>query len=629
MKKLLRCAVCAALLAPLTACGDWTSLTIPPQTILTDDQVWGQPDMIKGVLADYYSRIPQAVQLEGTAWQNFAAYDEGIWSGIDNNEFLNNIITYDYSRWAIWDNEYELIRDINLAIDGITNTTSPRITPALRSEFIAELRFVRAYVYFELVKRMGGVPIITEQEIYDFSGDPSALQLPRNTEAEVYDFIATELDAIKDQLGNEGSKTRANRYTALALESRAMLYAGSLARSNSEMASPITLPGGEVGIPAERAVGYYQKSLDASRELINSGAYELYRGNPNPGENFYEAVSKKTGNNEVILARDYSASQGRTHTFTREIIPHSMRVDLVGITGGSEISPTLQLVESFDRLDGSPGTMTGVGDGTVAGQANWVYYDHMEDIFANRDARLYGTILYPGSSFAGEPLKMQAGVYVWNESEGHYDRVVGPAGSTYSDGGVLTGLDGPLAAEAYVSTTGFLLRKYLDPNPNARSSAIDSDMWWVMFRLGETYLNAAEAAYELGLTSEALGYVNTLRERAGFPPNSLTTLTRDRIRQERRVELAFEGHRLWDLKRWRIAHELWNGNPQSLTANAWELWPFRIVRPGHPDNNKYVFDRMPADRQTAPRFFRMGNYYSAIPQDALSNNPTLVRNPFH
>src|SRR5690606_20892446 len=146
-------------------------------------------------------------------------------------------------------------------------------------------------------------------------GDPSYLQLPRNTEAEVYDFVASELDEIGPLLGNEGSRTRANRWTALALKSRALLYAGSIARHNNEMDSPITLPGGEVGIPADRAAGYYQASLDASRALLNEGPYDLYRGNPNPGENFYEAVSQKTGNNEVILAIDYLASQGRSHRF--------------------------------------------------------------------------------------------------------------------------------------------------------------------------------------------------------------------------------------------------------------------------------------------------------------------------
>src|SRR5207302_6319089 len=113
-----------------------------------------------------------------------------------------------------------------------------RLTATDKKQFTAEFRFIRAYMYFELVKRMGGVPLVTKQLIYDYSGDASSLQQPRNKESEVYDFIGSEMDAIKADLGNISSSTgvpsnsRANKYTALALKSRAMLYAGSLAKYN-------------------------------------------------------------------------------------------------------------------------------------------------------------------------------------------------------------------------------------------------------------------------------------------------------------------------------------------------------------------------------------------------------------
>jgi starch-binding outer membrane protein, SusD/RagB family len=223
---------------------------------------------------------------------------------------------------------------------------------------------------------------------------------------------------------------------------------------------------------------------------------------------------------------------------------------------------------------------------------------------------------------------MQAGVYVWNEAAGRYAKVEGAPNSRYQDGGVLTGADGP-RHEDYLSATGFYLRKYFDTNPAAATSATGSDMWWVRFRLGEVYLNAAEAAFELGLEGEAVGYVNTLRVRAGFPANSLASLSRDRIRNERRVELAFEDHRVWDVKRWRIAHELWDGTRANPDANIYALYPYRIVRPGHENHGKYVFDKFISPRNPTPRHFRMGNYYSEIPGSALAGNPKLVRNPFH
>lgn len=631
MKRVDKIFLLGAALLTVASCDNWSTLNIPPQTILTDERVWGDPNLVKGVVADYYSRLPMHQTLTGGNGQNFTSYDEAIWSAADNGEVANTHITYAYNRWSIWDAPYGLIRDINLAIEGIDAAQSAQMTPALKTQFIAEMRFIRALVYFELVKRMGGVPIITSQLIYDFSGNPEPLRLERDTEAEVYDFIWSELETIQSQLGNAGSQTRANAAAALALKSRAMLYAGSLARHNNELATPITLPGGIVGIPAARANEYYQKSLDASRALITGGTHQLYTSNPNRGENFYEAVTKKEGNNEVIFATDYNAAQGRAHGFTRATIPRGLRRDVVGTEGGSSTSPTVQLVETFDHLDGSPGAFTGVGTGsnTAAGQADWVYYNQPEDIFANRDARLYGTIIYPGTSFAGEAIRLQAGVYVWNEAAGKYDRTIGTINSNYTDGLPLTGQDGPNTTDSYVSTTGFLLRKYLDTDPGARSTSTDSDVWWVWFRLGEIYLNAAEAALELGLQPEAVGYVNTLRQRAGFPANSLTSVDRAKIRNERRVELAFEDHRVWDLIRWRIADQVWDGTPGSTTANAWSLYMYRIYRPGHPNHNKYVFDRIRATRQTQPRNFRVGNYYSEIPNNVLNANPKLIRNPFH
>lgn len=611
-----------------------------PEQILTDQQLWTNPQLVKSVIADYYSRLPYHTDFEGPyncgptivycGWKDYASYDEAMWSGVSNFdfEFRNSLIDYPFSKWRLWN--YDLIRDINLAIDQIEKVNSPKMTEAIKAEYIAELRYLRAFNYFELVKRMGGVPIITTQLIYDFEGDPSYLQQARNSEEEVYLFIEAELNDIVNSLGNQGSKTRANKYTALALKSRAMLYAGSIARYNSLMPAPISLPKGEVGIPASRAAYFFEASLKASREIISSGVYQLYKNNPDPAQNFYEMISTKNNNNEVIMAVDYSVSQGKRHLFTLENIPRSLRKDVENVSGSSALSPSLNLVESFEYTDGSPGILKGVGTGsnTAEGQKNWIFYDKPEDIFRNKDPRLAGTILYPGSSFAGQALDLQAGVYVWNATAGKYDRVEGGLNTQYSDGGRLTGGDGPLHNENYVSSTGFYLKKYLDSSPGAETSAVRSEVWWIQFRLGEVYLNAAEAAFELG-QADAVSYINTLRERAGFGAGSLASLSLERIRNERKVELAFEDHRVWDLKRWRIAHEVWDGTAGNPDANIFALFPYRIVRPGHPDHGKYVFDKFKSTRNTRPRYFRSGNYYSEIPQSVIDNNPKIVRNPFH
>jgi hypothetical protein len=605
---------------------DW--LDREPRTILSDQQVWNDPKQIVALLANFYDRLPSEsglVDVNDNAdgrlfqWRDMANFDDAMWSGQSNEDGRNNMTSYNYNSWYLWN--YTFIRDLNLALENIA-TYGVNLTEAQKKQYSAELRFLRAFNYFELVKRMGGVPLITSQLIYDYSGNVANLQQPRAKESEVYDFIASEVDAIKNDLGNDGSVSRANKYTALALKSRAMLYAGSIAKYNSLMAAPISTPGGEVGIPASMANSYYQQSLAASQEIINSGAYTLYRNNPDAGENFFEAVTKKASNKEVIFVKDYLLPT-RKHVFSYDNIARGIREDNLG---SSSVTPSLNLVESYEYLDGTNGALKV----RTTDNSDFIYYDNVQDIFANKDARLYGTIVYPGTTFKGLQLSIQAGVMVWNDTRNAYDVVEGSdLGTTYTDGKLLTGTSGPHRSIQEVSNTGFYLKKYIDPNDKTSTRGVQSDMWWVWFRLGEVYLNATEAAFELGQTGPALNYINTLRERAGFPPNSVTILTNERIRNERRVELAFEDHRIWDLKRWRIADKVWNGSSSSADAMIYALYPYRVIRPGNAHDGKYVFVKMVAPRFRAPRFFQLGNYYTAIDQSVLNNNPKIIKNPFH
>lgn len=605
-----------------------------PPNIILDSQIWNDPGLITGLLANYYDRLPTHTSIylgadnnanprRRTGWPDFAAYDEAMWSGNGNGP--NDLFTFDAFRWENWD--YGLIRDINLALEGL-DQYSTALTAAQKDQFKAELRFLRAYVYFELGKRYGGVPLVTSQLIYNFDGNVTPLQVPRSKETEVYDFVASELDAIKGTLGNGGSVTRANRYTAMALKCRAMLYAGSIAKYNTQSGLNISTSGGEVGIAASLANSYYQKSLDAAKEVL-SGPYSLYNGNTsNKGENFYEAITRKNANPEIIWAKDFLTAKDYRHYFAYDNIARGIREDNLG---SSALSPILNLVEAYEYLDGTTGT---IRTQNAAG-TDYVYYDNLSGPFANKDARLYGTVIYPGASFKGQEVQLQAGVKLWNAASNSYQTIEGGLASVYGgaafpagDNKLLTGSSGPQANQPEVSNSGFYLRKFIDAGAGTSSRGIRSDTWWVRFRLGEILLNASEAALELGNTTEALTYVNRVRERAGFPANSLTTLNLARLQNERRVELAFEDHRVWDLKRWRIAHQLWNGDPNNPTAVAYVLFPYRVVRPGSSLDGKYVFDKRISPRYRTPRNFQLFNYYTFIGNGIINNNPKIVRNPF-
>ncbi|MDU1905212.1 MAG: RagB/SusD family nutrient uptake outer membrane protein [Dysgonomonas sp.] len=600
----------------LVSCDHDSWLDRDPQNIITDDQLWNDPKMIKSLLANYYDRLPSLHGVFNTG--GMCEIDDAMWSGhFDQNGKNDFQFGDDYGRY--WD--YELIRDINLALENL-DTYGTNLEENQKNLFKSEIRFIRAFVYFELVKRMGGVPLVTKQLIYDFSGDPTPLQTPRSKEHEVYDFIYTELEEIKGHLSeNNDSQTRANAYTALALESRAMLYAASIAKYNNLMGSPISTPGGEVGIPADKATEYYRKSLQASQEIINSSRYSLYNENSDKGGNFYDMLNIK-GTNEVIFAKDYKLSL-KVHRFAYDNIVKSLTEDN---ESSSTISPSLSLVESFDYLDGSKGTLH------YKNNSEYIVYDNISDIFANKDARLYGTVVYAGTTFKNTPVSIQAGVAVW-ENGSYQLRTAPNLGDKFNvegigDNGLWTGFDGPRDNGQDVSNTGFYIRKFVSNAAAASTRGTSAENWWPWFRLGEIYLNAAEAAFELS-EANAVGYINTLRERAGFPANSITNLTMDVIRNERRVELAFEDHRYFDLKRWRIAHEIWNGSDDSDNAVVHGLYPYRVVRSGHSDNNKYIFEKVRPTRFKRPRFFRMANYYSSIDPNVINNNPKLVKNPFH
>lgn len=604
--------ILSVLALSLVSCNHDKWLERESQSIISDEQLWNDPVLVTSLLANYYNRLPTMHGVFNTG--GMTELDDAMWSGHRDQNWRNDF-TYDNNYGQIWD--YGLVRDISIALENI-DKFSVKVTTEQKKQFAAELRFIRAFLYFEMVKRMGGIPLVTQQLIYDFSGDPSPLQVARAKEHEVYDFVFKELEEIKDDLqANRSSRTRANKVTVLALQSRAMLYAASLAKYNNLMPAPISTPGGEVGIPASMANDYYNKSLKASKEIMASAGYALYNEESDKSVNYYDMLNKKASN-EVIFAKDFQLSV-KTHWFTYENIIKSFTEDN---EASSILSPSLSLIESFDNLDGTNGKLKFKKE-----DGSYVVFENPGDLFANKDARLAGTVILPGSTFKGRPVNIQAGVAVWKD--GKYTLETSPVlGSAYSDGGTWTGQDGPMDNAQDVSNTGFYARKFVSDAANASARGTAAVNWWPWFRMGEVYLNAAEAALELG-DPLAVSYVNTLRERAGFPANSIKTLNTEILRKERRVELAFEDHRFFDLKRWRVAHQIWDGLEDGENSVVYGLYSYRISRPGHADHNKYIFEKIRPTRFRRARLFRMANYYAAINTSWINNNPKLVRNPFH
>ncbi|WP_367331577.1 RagB/SusD family nutrient uptake outer membrane protein [Sphingobacterium multivorum] len=577
------------------------------QAIFTDDQIFSDQNMVKSVLANYYGRVSWGQQFGDNG--SFAMLDEaGFSSGSPNNmqEFPNDF-------WRMYD--YELIRNLNQFIVGVRQST---LDDNNKKSIEGEARFIRAWTYFNMIKRLGGVPLVGDK-VYDYTSgmDPAELQLSRATEAESYNYVISECTEAAKMLGTEKTinSARANKWTALALKARASLYAASIAKYNYKTPD-VKTAGNEVGIPASEAIKYYQTAYETALDIINNSPYALYNANPDKGKNFYLAVTSKSSN-EVIWAKDY-AYPGETHSFTNNNIASSVRGDI----DANFVTPVLNLVEAFEYTNDRKGdlkTKTAAGD--------YVYYTNPEDLFYNKDARLYGTVIYSGADFAGTKITYQAGVRY--KENGTWKTVTGSPGSSNDKfGGLVTSEDGPTTSnDMYVNKTGFNIRKFIDENKDASTRGRGSDIWFVRFRYAEFLLIAAESGLELGKPqAELTGYINKIRERAGI--QALTTISLNDIIQERRVEFAFEDHRYWDLKRLRIAHEIWNGSADNYNAVHYALFPYKIYAPGDPNNGKWVFEKQKSSHTLYPRNFKYQNYYNFIDQNWINNNPKLVRNPY-
>ncbi len=634
MKKIISIALLTFLIG-FTGCKkDSDFLTIDPTSILNNQQAFSDPQQVVSILADLYTRQNDFSSFN-RGWSSFADFSEsfpsdgGAYNIVQRND-------WGFGEWGVnWFDSYGYIRELNLFI--ARDSAATGLSAPDKARFMAEGRFLRANYYFELVKRMGGVPLILEQLKYDFSGDPTYLQRPRAKESDIYDFVISEAEAIKNLLpAGVKEKSRASKGAALAMEARAALYAGSIAKYG--VTTPlVSLSGGEVGIPNAKGNEYYTIALRAAQEIITgTDGYSLYKNKTDLADNFANLFLDKDANNETILIEDYKVKSGKVHGFTTNNQPFSSGEES-GNGDAGRLNPSLNLVEAFENLDNTYSPIP-----YRDGSGNPIYYTNQLDIFAGRDARLAGTIILPGATFKGQQVDIWAGYKLADGSvftTQDASKLVALPGTTNPV--QVLGKDGPYNGNDKRTQSGFYIRKYLDPTPGAGSRGTNSGVAFIRYRYAEVLLNAAEAAFELGQPDVAAGYMNQVRARAGLViPLTAGQITFDRIVHERRVELAFEGHILFDLKRWRLAHVVWDGQkmtiPDLLTnigtatkrnTQPYGLWPYKYYNPGNPNNGKWVYDVVLPNLVTGANKFQFGNYYSQIGSDVTGANPKIVKQP--
>lgn len=606
---------CGLLLLGAASCSDY--LTKQPLNVIPPENVWQDPASVRAVFAYLYDKM---------TWEDFNYYQSDYWrlqnlttmsddgqgSFQKDPAFDNYNSAYNYEAELfklMFSYNYKFIRNCNDAL--IQLESAGGVADEERASLEGELRFLRAMYYFQEVKRYGGVPLITEPQAYD--PDPEKTMVPRNKEVELYDFVIGEAQkaaAVLPETRGGDAMYRVTKYGALALVSRAALYAGSIARYGKVQLD------GLVGIPASEADHFFRTSYEASKKIIDSGVFKLYNQTPDdPTKNFCDMFLRTTnGNNgEYIFQIQYNAAGGRGHDWDKRNAPYSYN----GGGYGCGVAPTLELVEAFDYKDGSKGTLK-----LADADGKPIHYKDPYDLFKDKDPRLLASVYVDGSPCEGTEVEWQRGIILPDGTKIEAVNDLGKDGiDTYVYNGKtynVQGKDGG-ADVGDPSKTGFYQRKFFDETLKDLQFG-KSETPWPVFRLGEMYLNLAEAAMELGKPDEALAAVNAIRKRAGVAEH--TSITMDKIRNERRCELAFENHRYWDLLRWRLADKdaaTTVGGLNNFRGTA--LHPYLNVADG-----TYTFER---GTKTPKRYrlFYEKNYYLRISMQDFKTNHLLVQNP--
>ena len=459
---------------------------------------------------------------------------------------------------------YSNIRAVNQLLKNIK--TVP-VTAFRKSQMISEARFLRAWYYFILLEHYGGVPLVGDT-LYTYTDH---IPVKRANFSDCVDYIVSECNAAEQALPSAQTGLnygRASRGSCLALISRVLLYAASplfngTTLTTGSLASVVGYPSAD---PSR-----WQKAADAAAALIGANSYSLYTQDGKPGKGF-----------QTLFAQRYSSE------YIFQLMRPTGNDDLEQVwdppsrSGGGGAFPYQEIVDAFPMANGKS-----ITDPTSGYDPNNPY--------ANRDPRLDYSIIHDQTKLA---IRLGTGYGPVNIYLGTYNGV--PAGSD----------------AVYAGTpTGYYTNKMLDTNAVSTDLTHNTSRCLPLIRYAEILLNYAEAQNEAtGPNANVYSAVEKIRERAGLNPYQLPAgLSKDDMRKviqnERQIELAFEGHRFWDVRRWMIADQ----------AENQEMTGMEITR----TNTTAAYKRFNVRKHN----FRKAMYLWPIPQSELAKSTELVQNP--
>lgn len=523
-----------------TSCNDFLDMT--PTNSVSDKGVWTSVTTAEYAVNYIYSYVYDVAVAQCVAGMTESLTDQMKYGSYNYNSlcFIPSEIAYGGSTltanyvdvylgyWGSW---YTAIRRTNEGIYSLHKYGTLSQEDATRLE--AEMRFVRGYLYFDLMKRYKEV-IIYDEDITSITENKAL-----STEEEGWNYIETDLKYAASNLPKkENANGRANCGMAYAFLTRAMLY-------------------------AERW------------DVVKSAAEEVEKLGYTLEDNYADVCMKdlKDGNKEAILQYAFDIAADVTHSFDYYYTP-----------GGGYGTPTQEMVEAYEYADGS-------------GFPDWSAW-HAEGVtqtppYEDLEPRFQATILYNGAAWKGRTIESYIGgndgFCIWNKEQEHKGR----------------------------TTTGYYLRKLVDETHDV-IAVTDSKQPNTIIRYGEVLLNKAEACYHLNDAAGANAAIKAIRARVNLPYSDKSS---DKlwaaIRQERKVELAYEGLWYWDLRRWKDAAKQY---PEGL--NGYQVHGLKIEKQA---NGDFTYTYVSVDDKD--RTFPEKMYRFPLPSNELSSNALVTQYP--
>lgn len=663
MKKniLLIFSLCA--LMGLSGCNAF--LELEPLDKVSPDQLLETEGGVKALLANIYTMIP----MEDFNYRPNAGFNQRGYDGVNettNLAFFTDEATRSdggvdigYEGFNYW--PYGDIRQVNIFMQNVEKAKEAgTISVADADRMTGEAHFARAYMYYGLVKRYGGVPLIDKVQDDDYAdGGPGAVAVPRSTELDTWKFVLNECTLAAATLPDATSGSdlyRVTKWAAYALKSRVALHAASVAKywNLAPLAGEAVTQKLVGGMTSADADAFYKECIEASKSLIENSGKSLYKPAPatvKEAASNFQALFLNDQNEEVIFSKAYlngTTNTNQGHSYAQfNILP---QVNPGALKYG-RFNPMLEIVDLFEdytddgtgksakivtRTDGNEDAyipnfhnMNNASVVNTLMSVPFVKYNDLYEPFANKDARLLASVVVPGSSYAGTEIIIQGGFIKDNNSYVAYsNESTQKNGTTYYALGaegetMFSGFNNVNSGEdANWTATGFGVRKYMPEGESMSPDRLSSTTSYIDMRLAEVYLNYAEAVVEngsgFGDKELAENCLNALRRRAGHTDR--ISLTLESVLKERRVEMAFEGKRFWDMNRRREFHTEFSNNRIRKA-----LVPMLDLRGAEP---KYVFARVNyfGDETRGGRTFQNINYYRGIPNIATNG---LVQNPGH